>query len=50
MKEEAKFFEDFEIGESFVTSARTITETDIVMHVRLRLRASLMLKNQNKNR
>lgn len=27
-----KFFEDFEIGESFVTNARTITESDIVMH------------------
>lgn len=32
MSEEAKYFEDFEIGESYVTAARTITETDIVMH------------------
>lgn len=32
MKEEHKFFEDFEIGASFITPARTITETDIVMH------------------
>lgn len=32
MKEEAKFYEDFEIGETTVTPARTITETDIVMH------------------
>ena len=32
MSETAKFFEDFEIGESFTTAARTITETDIVMH------------------
>ena len=27
-----KFFEDFEIGESYMTAGRTITETDIVMH------------------
>ena len=26
-----KYFEDYEIGEKFVTRARTITETDIVM-------------------
>lgn len=32
MKEEAKFYEDFEIGETKMTPARTITETDIVMH------------------
>ncbi len=32
MENEPKYFEDFEIGESFVTAARTITETDIVMH------------------
>ena len=32
MTKESKFFEDFEIGESFETSARTITETDIVFH------------------
>ncbi|WP_417674160.1 MaoC/PaaZ C-terminal domain-containing protein [Roseibium sp.] len=30
--EENKFFEDFEIGESYMTAARTITETDVVMH------------------
>jgi acyl dehydratase len=32
MTGEHKFFEDFEIGETYVTPARTITETDIVMH------------------
>ena len=32
MKNVEKFFEDFEIGESRTTNARTITETDIVMH------------------
>ena len=32
MTDEHKFYEDFEIGESFVTAGRTITETDIVMH------------------
>lgn len=32
MSDEPKFFEDFEIGESYQTAARTITETDIVMH------------------
>ena len=32
MTDEHKFFEDFEIGESYTTAARTITETDIVMH------------------
>ncbi|MHC6800739.1 MaoC family dehydratase [Vibrio antiquarius] len=32
MEQAHKFFEDFEIGESFMTGARTITETDIVMH------------------
>lgn len=32
MKQEHKFFEDFEIGDSYVTAGRTITETDIVMH------------------
>ncbi len=32
MKTVEKFFEDFEMGETRSTSARTITETDIVMH------------------
>lgn len=32
MADEGKFFEDFEIGESNMTAARTITESDIVMH------------------
>ena len=32
MKEVAKFYEDFEIGETRTTDARTITETDIVFH------------------
>jgi acyl dehydratase len=32
MGNKPKSFEDFEIGESFVTNARTITETDIVVH------------------
>lgn len=32
MEEEAKFFEDFEIGETKETPARTITETDFIMH------------------
>ena len=32
MADEQKCFEDFEIGESYKTAARTITETDIVMH------------------
>ncbi|MCY1719947.1 MaoC/PaaZ C-terminal domain-containing protein [Prolixibacteraceae bacterium Z1-6] len=32
MKEEDKFYEDFEIGESYMTAGRTITETDIVIH------------------
>jgi len=32
MNDEPKFFEDFEIGEGFVTPARTITETDVVTH------------------
>lgn len=32
MSDESKFFEDFEIGESYLTAGRTITETDIVMH------------------
>lgn len=32
MKEVEKYFEDFEIGETRSTHARTITETDIVMH------------------
>ena len=32
MAESDKFFEDFEIGESFMTAGRTVTETDIVMH------------------
>lgn len=27
----AKYFEDFEIGEKFVSPARTVTETDIVL-------------------
>jgi len=31
-KEVAKFWEDFEIGEKSETKARTITQTDIVMH------------------
>lgn len=30
--EEARYFEEYEIGEKRVTSARTITETDIVLH------------------
>ena len=30
--DEHRFFEDFEIGETYVTPARIITETDIVMH------------------
>ncbi len=30
--DDEKFYEDFEVGDSFVTAARTITETDIVMH------------------
>ena len=32
MADDSKYFEDFQIGESFMTAARTITETDIVMH------------------
>lgn len=32
MTDENKFFEDFEIGESYTTNARTITESDIVFH------------------
>ncbi len=32
MADESKFFEDFEIGDTYVTAGRTITETDIVMH------------------
>lgn len=32
MKEVAKFFEDFEIGETRSTNSRTIFEADIVMH------------------
>ena len=32
MKEVAKYYEDFVIGESRMTDARTITETDIVFH------------------
>ncbi|MEX1311340.1 MAG: MaoC/PaaZ C-terminal domain-containing protein [Candidatus Sulfomarinibacteraceae bacterium] len=32
MKEVDKYFEDFEIGDSYETDARTITETDIVFH------------------
>ncbi|MHC9235995.1 MaoC/PaaZ C-terminal domain-containing protein [Pseudooceanicola sp. 502str34] len=32
MSHEQKFFEDFEVGDSYVTAGRTITETDIVMH------------------
>ena len=31
-KEVAKFFEDFEIGDTHMTPARTITEADIIMH------------------
>ena len=31
-KEVAKFFEDFEIGETRMTAGRTITEADIIMH------------------
>lgn len=31
-KEVAKFYEDFEIGETSTSPGRTITETDIVMH------------------
>ena len=31
-KEVAKFYEDFEIGETRTTAGRTITEADIVMH------------------
>ncbi|TDG11842.1 dehydratase [Seongchinamella unica] len=32
MEDEHKFFEDFEIGDSYETGGRTITETDIVFH------------------
>ncbi|MBB93710.1 MAG: hypothetical protein CML68_03765 [Rhodobacteraceae bacterium] len=32
MADESNFFEDFEIGDTYVTAGRTITETDIVMH------------------
>ena len=32
MVEIEQFFEDYEIGASRTTAARTITETDIVMH------------------
>ena len=32
MSKEAKFFEDYVIGESYMTPARTITETDIITH------------------
>ena len=32
MTDGPKMFEDFEIGESYMTAGRTITETDIVMH------------------
>ena len=31
-KEVAKFFEDFEIGETRMTAGRTITEADFIMH------------------
>jgi acyl dehydratase len=30
MQERALYFEDFEIGDTFVTSARTVTEADVV--------------------
>lgn len=32
MSDEHRFFEDFEIGESYMTAGRTITEADILMH------------------
>ncbi|MDA8408522.1 MAG: MaoC/PaaZ C-terminal domain-containing protein, partial [Deltaproteobacteria bacterium] len=32
---EKLYFEDYEIGETFITPARTITETDIVMFAAL---------------
>ena len=32
MSDEAKFFEDFEIGESFTTDSRTIDQADITFH------------------
>lgn len=32
MQEVDKYFEDFELGETRMTDARTITETDIVFH------------------
>ena len=32
MANDPKFFEDFEIGDTYVTNGRTITESDIVTH------------------
>ena len=32
MVEIEQFFEDYEVGAERITAARTITETDIVMH------------------
>lgn len=35
LKPRGKFFEELEVGDEFTTSARTITETDIVMYAGL---------------
>ncbi len=41
------FFEDFEIGQKFVTVSRTITEADIVLHSGLSWDHNLLHTNEN---